>query len=444
MIAHAGKAWGSIIRAGARIVLLALGLGALWIGFRPMPAAWGEDVMKFEPVPAESVSAVERGRAERRARAAARHDAVTPPDSPDHPDVPEPPQPPEPPEPPEVTRAGDVVRIGSDIHIEKGQVIEGDVFALRGNIIVDGHVKGNVAATGGDVTLGSTARIDGDVMCIGGKLEEEEGARVLGQRVTALRSGRDRARIEHAFREHELETKLDDSTEKHVRHLSFALSWLVVSLLLAWGIGKFAPARSQVTVDSLRQEPGLSLAIGLGLILMLVPSVVALALVVAILCITIIGIPLALGALVAYAGLIVVLALWGYVVGVMPLGQRVAQRMGRPASPVQMAVFGVLLISGLRVLSEILHFIPLFGWLGKLLWVVVFLVAAVATIMGAGALVRTKFGQGRDGRWWPLFTPARPTTPAPSESGPPPPPTPPAPPPAAPPTAGPGEPSPAA
>ena len=373
-------------------------------------AAWAQDVMKFEPVPSESVAAMERRRAERRARDAERRAEELRralPAPPHPPELPVPPVPPEPPEPPEdFSHAGDVVRIGSDIHIEKGQTVEGDVFALRGDIQVDGHVKGNVAATGGNVILGPTARVDGDVMCIGGKLEEASGARVGGQRVTALRgSGTKITRIRNRLGDRDIDTDRDFNLfpDREVKHLTFAMSWLLVALGVAWGIGKFAPTRTQVALDTLRQEPGLTLAIGLGTILMLVPSVVALALVVAILCITIIGIPLALGALVAYAGLIVVLAMWGYIVGVMPLGQRAVQRLGRSVTPVQVAVFGVLLVSGLRVVSEFLRFVPFFGWFGKLLWVVAFMIAAVATLMGAGALLRTKFGQGRDARWWPLF-----------------------------------------
>ncbi|TMQ69970.1 MAG: polymer-forming cytoskeletal protein, partial [Candidatus Eisenbacteria bacterium] len=282
MMRPATRGWGI---AALVLACAGLGLGSVALrqgSLRPAmtSAAWGEDVMKFEPVPAESVSAMERRRAARRAAERGSAAAQPSPAIVDRPDTPDRPTPPEPPDQPESSHSGDVVRIGSDIHIEKDQVIEGDVFALRGNIVVDGHVKGNVAATGGDVSLGSTARVDGDVMCIGGKLEEEEGARVLGQRVTALHDGFRGGRIRRAIRERAMDH--DWNPERHAAHLAFEMSWLVVSLLIAWGIGKFAPMRSQVALSSLKQEPGLSLAIGVGMILMLVPSVVALALVVAI------------------------------------------------------------------------------------------------------------------------------------------------------------------
>jgi hypothetical protein len=176
-----------------------------------------------------------------------------------------------------------------------------------------------------------------------------------------------------------------------------------------------------------------------------VPSVVALALVSAILCITIIGIPLGIGVWVVYAGLLVVLFCWGFVVGVVPLGERLGRRLGKPEDLMMAAVYGTLLLTGLRVVAETFHLVPLFGWFGTLMWVVTFLVTVVVTLMGAGALLRTKFGQGPHGRWWPLFTAQPPVPTAPQGVEPPPsPPSPPAPPPASPPSAPSGEPSPAA
>jgi len=94
-------------------------------------------------------------------------------------------------------------------------------------------------------------------------------------------------------------------------------------------------------------------------------------------------------------------------------------------------------------MAEMFHFVPLFGWFGTLMWVVTFLVSVVVTLMGAGSLLRTKFGQGPHGRWWPLFTPQPPAPTAPQGLEPPV--SPPAPPPpTSPPSAPPGEPSPAA
>jgi hypothetical protein len=371
---------------------------AALLSLQCLTAAWvsAQEVMEFEPVPAES-AVIERDRVRQGRRVI----------------------PPVPPVVPEA-RQGDIVRIGSDIHIQKDQVVEGDVFALRGDIRVDGHVRGDVAATGGDLHLGPTARVDGDVMCIGGVLEEDPGARVGGQRVTALHGGRRPRRIDVR------PDRMDWESHGRAGDLSAAFSWLLVSLLLAWAITRFASTRTSVALATLKQAPGMSLLLGVGLAFLLAPSVVAMALVVAILCITIIGIPLALGVILAYAVLLMVLVLWGYVVGAIPVGERLAVRLGKDASALsRVAMFGVLGIGGLKLLAELFHFLPLFGWFANLLWVVGFVASAVVTLMGAGALIRSKFGQGVDGRWWPLFNraPRVPAVTAP-ESSPPPSPTP--------------------
>ena len=65
-------------------------------------------------------------------------------------------------------------------------------------------------------------------------------------------------------------------------------------------------------------------------------------------------------------------------------------------------------MSGMLVVSSILHFLPFFGWLATLIWVLGFVTFGLATMAGAGALVRSKFGQGPGGRWWPPF--ARPVS----------------------------------
>ena len=166
--------------------------------------------MTFRPVPAESVAtATEAAKADaRRMREEARreidaakvrlreqiqtstsdggvhiqiNDGVVGTDSLDGslaPDVPKPPTPPR-------STTGEIVRLGSDITVESGQEVQGDVVSVGGDVRVDGRVTGSVTAMGGDVSLGPDARVDGDVVCMGGTLREEPGATVGGQRVTA-------------------------------------------------------------------------------------------------------------------------------------------------------------------------------------------------------------------------------------------------------------------
>jgi hypothetical protein len=378
------------------------------------PAAPAQETMEFTPVPEESMRVLERRR------------LGNAPAAPRVPSAPARPQP--------LSRAGDVMRIGSDIHIEKDQVVEGDVFALQGDVRVDGHVRGNVASTGGDVYLGPDARVDGDVLCVGGQLHEEPGAWVGGQRVTALHG--EHGQLGRRLR-HRLPSSLALDYVSRIGELFGAVIWLLVWMAVAWGVTRFAPLHTGTAVATLEREPGMSLLIGFLTALLLAPSAVAMALVVAILCITIIGIPLAVGVVLAYAALLVVLTGWGLIVAMVPLGKQVAVRAGggtwRPpsaaATPVppdpsaaagtqpsgagmvtaapavsltRAAIYGVMLVHGVFVASQALDLIPFMRWLGTLLCVLWWLANVLLVMIGAGALLRSKFGQGSEGQWWPM------------------------------------------
>src|SRR5262249_26915977 len=177
---------------------------------------------------------------------------------------------------------GDIVRFGSDITLSSEQVVEGDVVSFGGSVEVRGKVTGNVSSMGGDLTLASTARVDGDVVCIGGTLHEEPGSSVGGQRVTAPRTPGARFFL-----------PMLSVVGSGVRMIVHVI-WLCIMLGFAWVFVKLAPTRTQNALDQIEREPGPSFIIGLLLWALIIPSVIALALVMAVLCITIIGIPLAI------------------------------------------------------------------------------------------------------------------------------------------------------
>jgi hypothetical protein len=289
-----------------------------------------------------------------------------------------------------------MTRVGSDIHIEKDQTVVGDVVAIGGDVTVDGHVKGDVTALRGDVYLSSTARVDGDVACIGGELHEDSGAFVGGQKVTAL-SGRHERELRHLL-----------PVEGHVRNavseltkFGVTLAWLLIVLGLIWLSMRIAGARTVAAIDGLRRETAASLFVGLLAIVLIIPSLIALCLVVAILCITIIGIPVALAALVAYALLLMLLLLWGFVVGAAWLGGHAPRGPGgMEITPMRAAVTGAVLIIGGRALGHLLHAVPGIGVLGGFIVVISWITSSLVGTLGAGALLRSEFATGLVGRWW--------------------------------------------
>jgi hypothetical protein len=295
----------------------------------------------------------------------------------------------------------------------------GDVVAMGGDVTVAGHVEGDVASMGGDVYLKSSARVDGDVVCMGGQLHEDSGATVGGQRVSGLgRHGTYRVRETHP--------RYDGGSR-----LAGSIVWLLLVLGIAWAFARLAPGRTAAVVDTLRREPVTSLGIGALVFALIVPSIV----VVAILCITIIGIPFAIAALFAYMIFLLLLWGWGYIAACTALGFVLLGRLGTsspapavagmpvapapPPSLVRAAVVGVLAITGSAVVGRMLQSLgigPLHG-LGTLIRVLAMIACIVAVTFGSGAWIRTELRAGTiagwwRGRQWGRGTPASATTPA--------------------------------
>lgn len=67
------------------------------------------------------------------------------------------------------------------VEIDEERVIEGDVAVLEGPLLISGRVKGRVLAINSDVILRPTARIDGDLLVVGGEVEGRHVAYVGGE-----------------------------------------------------------------------------------------------------------------------------------------------------------------------------------------------------------------------------------------------------------------------
>lgn len=351
------------------------------------PSAVAQEVMQFKAVPAESLTRLERPR---RARTAP--PAVAAPPAP--PSVPSVPVPPVPPVPPDLDQSGDMVRFGSDIVVREGQVVTGDVVAMGGDVTIDGHVEKDVVAMGGDVFLGPTGRVDGQVVTLGGKLHEQPGSHVGGQRVTA--EGLPRGWFPGLL-------GWMGVVSSGVKAM-WTIAKMTLLLLIAWGITQLAPQRTRTAVDAFKNEPVKSLGFGLLAWALAIPSVVALALVAAILCITIIGIPLALAVILGYALALILLVVWGYVVGAAVLGERLARQFGRPAASLAlMAVWGIVALTVIRVVGHLFGAIPMGGFAGGMLVFLAAVIGGVLTTVGAGALLWTQLRRDALRQWWPGF-----------------------------------------
>jgi hypothetical protein len=91
------------------------------------------------------------------------------------------PTPPAPERPRNNTRRGDeIVRFGSDVVVNRGEIVE-EVVVIAGNATINGEVDGELTVVGGNATLGPEAIVRDDVTVVGGTLNRAEGAVIEGR-----------------------------------------------------------------------------------------------------------------------------------------------------------------------------------------------------------------------------------------------------------------------
>ena len=76
---------------------------------------------------------------------------------------------------------GDVVIFGGNFEMKAGSEVKGDVVVFGGNVTINGEVKGNIAAIGGNVDVQDDAVVKGDIAGLGGQVRVAEGADVSGE-----------------------------------------------------------------------------------------------------------------------------------------------------------------------------------------------------------------------------------------------------------------------
>ena len=198
--------------------------------------------------------------------------------------------------------ADDFVRFAKDVHISAGEKIVDNVIAILGDVLVDGEALHNVTAVKGDITingtvhgdvtaimgdikLGSQAIVEGKVNLLDGELQRDPGSSVLGK-------------ITHQYLGSRIHAP--DSLESWWTHalshgallgVGRGLGWLAklsfavlgFSVLLALGF----PKGLRRTGEVLAERPAV-------VVLSALLTLLALPLVFLLLCVTIVGIPVAL------------------------------------------------------------------------------------------------------------------------------------------------------
>jgi len=284
---------------------------------------------------------------------------------------------------------GSLLILGGTANLEEGSTVEKDVTVIGGTINVSGHVKGDVSAVGGMVSLGSTAVIGGDVNTLAGQLTQDDGARIEGQ-VNAGTTGPFALVVPGTFQIPGLENLpliplprdfKAPAVNVHFNPLWDGLWWLIRSFLwaaLAVLVALFMSQRTERVAESVMKNP--LVAGGMGCLTMLILPLILLVLV-----ITICGIPFAL------IGAFGLWFAWGF--GIIVIGYEIGRRLAQLfnadwAVPVSAGIGTFALTLGLNGIGAM---VPCVGWMAP----------AAVGLVGLGAVLLTRFG----GRVYPYDEP---------------------------------------
>ncbi len=256
---------------------------------------------------------------------------------------------------------GDVVVVGGELAVQG--VVEGNVVLAGGSVRAAGRVGGDIVSLGGNVVLQGQAEVKGSIVVLGAGLRRAAGAGVRGDILEGLliRGG-------WAAPSEDRPASLWPRLGLMLLALGVVL---VACLFLAWGLRALWPRRSRVMVETLRRQLLPCLGMGLAATVFLA---VFLPLLVFILLVSLIGL-LLIPFLLLLAGLLYLL---GLAVCGLALGEALA---GRKESPSWLPVaVGQAVLVLLAVVPAL--FIP---WLGPA-W------AALWASAGLGALVLSRLG----------------------------------------------------
>ncbi|MEP7027667.1 MAG: hypothetical protein ABI960_03640 [Candidatus Eisenbacteria bacterium] len=282
----------------------------------------------------------------------------------------------------------DVVQVGQDIAVERGEHILGHVFAMGGNITIRGMVDDDVVAMGGDVTLEDGATVRGDVVSLGGSVHKAPTATILGSNVTV--GGLPRKLFD--FRT----LAFLGSGMKFLQALTNLLFWLFIG----WIVILLSATRSRRVLAEVERRPAASIGWGILGVLAIAPATIVIALVAVLLVVTIIGIPVAVLLLLGYGVAVAALLLWGGVLGATAIGnwlvRRLSPRLGEPelmrSTLIGIVAMGILSLVGpmFRGLGIV---VPPAALLGGLITFVGATIHCLAVLAGFGGVLIARAGQ---------------------------------------------------
>lgn len=273
----------------------------------------------------------------------------------------------------------DTIRFGGRT-IEAGDTVNGPVLAAAGDLRVRGVIRGTAVAIAGDIIVEEGGRITGDAIAILGNVVTLRG----------LVGGSARA-FSPSFRWLEEVEQAPAARRGTSDAMGLSLGWLVVMLLIGIGVLVFAGAYLDGVTDVLEQSFGRSFLVGIAGELGTIPLLL---LVVAALCVTVVGILLVPFAIVAY-----VLAVAGFLtLGFLSVARLAGGSLGSgrgeaKGRALRALIIGIGIFMGIWVLAAAFQWSPA---ISAILRLIAFAVTWVAATAGFGAAILSRGGTHRD------------------------------------------------
>jgi hypothetical protein len=267
-------------------------------------------------------------------------------------------------------RSGEIVSFFQNVHVPKGRTVDGEVVAICGNVRIEGRVESDVVAVCGSVDLADSAHVGGDVVAVGGVVRGATSSEVQGETLSLPVCG-------------------SPHWAPWLAAVAGGIS-LVLFLILGAMVALLFPERLGRVAATVSRRTFLSLVVG-------VLSIPLLPIVFLLLCITVIGIPVALLLLFLYP----VAAFVGYVASCALLGARF---LGRPVTQPPIwtaALLGLAFVGFFFLASAGFGTAP--GHLGVLhvvSWVLLgvgAVIGSVSVLLGLGALFLSRIGEPERG-----------------------------------------------
>jgi hypothetical protein len=278
------------------------------------------------------------------------------------------------PPPPRKVVQGNIIKVWDDLQIPAKDDVRGNVVVIFGDSEISGRVDGTVVVVFGNLLLDESAEVTGNIVQVGGWLDKSDEAEVGGVVTVDLWPGDGDGSVLGVLGQGILPFLMCQGT------------FLLTVLLSVIAVLAAPPVRFEAITSTLRGAPGQSL--GFGLVAALFGQVMVTVLM-AVLILTVIGVPLAL---LVFVALVLVVIISIAVTGVA-LGRVICRRIGSGcSSPWLTVVLGLGVLHIVSFLGSVLTLSPGMETLANVLVVTGMVVKILAFLFGLGALVVSRFG----------------------------------------------------